>query len=424
MTNRQPVVRWVGVLAAITAIAGCTTQGEATSVSASGPASEPSVDAAALDTGAYPTTPRPAFGKATQDNILQVEGQRMAQFVVVPFEIDDDLTNAKMPTMVISGPSGLGMVLAPDTAKVPANEKMMMGFVDAAATSDESLRAGTKRALNNMVLRYLTPADARDAARQMADATAAGDKARPTTLPGLPDTLVVQAGHGGNKQMMAFTPHNSYVLYQWFETTPSQQNMLEPTVRKALALQSALIDKFPATPTKDEAKARGITGSSAPVVDQNHVLIYALPYTDDEIKKGVKTALPGGSIRAVYGPRGMAQMSSDPKTDFTMLTDVGATANAIEKSTVYRASTPDGAKTIVDISLASSRSQGWADAAVPVGLPAAKCQSKMLDTGTWYACYVQKGRYVGNYSAQNKKDVHQAISAQYVILTKADQNAN
>ncbi|MBD1319319.1 DUF7373 family lipoprotein [Gordonia hankookensis] len=423
MTKWQPVVRWVGVLAAITAIAGCTTQGEATSVSASGAASEPSVDVAALDTGAYPTAPRPAFGKATQDNILQVEGQRMAQFVVVPFEIDDDLTNANMPTMVISGPSNLGMVLAPDTAKVPANKKMLMGFVDAAATPDESLRAGTKRAINNMVLRYLTPADAKDAARQMADATATGDKSRVTTLPGLPDTLVVQGSSGGNKQMMAFTPHNSYVLYQWFETTPSQQNMLEPTVRKALALQSALIDKFPATPTKEEAKARGITGSSAPVVDQNHVLIYALPYTDDEIKKG-KAALPGGSIRAVYGPRGMAQMSGDPKTDFTMLTDVGSTANAIEKSTVYRASTPDGAKTIVDTSLTSSRSQGWADAESPVGLPAAKCQSKTLDTGTWYACYVQKGRYVGNYSARDKRDVHQAISAQYVILTKADQNAN
>ncbi|NDZ97408.1 hypothetical protein G3I13_22540 [Streptomyces sp. SID6673] len=423
MTKWQPVVRWAGVLAAITAIAGCTTQGEATSVSASGAASEPSVDVAALDTGAYPTAPRPAFGKATQDNILQVEGQRMAQFVVVPFEIDDDLTNANMPTMVISGPSNLGMVLAPDTAKVPANKKMLMGFVDAAATPDESLRAGTKRAINNMVLRYLTPADAKDAARQMADATATGDKSRVTTLPGLPDTLVVQGSSGGNKQMMAFTPHNSYVLYQWFETTPSQQNMLEPTVRKALALQSALIDKFPATPTKEEAKARGITGSSAPVVDQNHVLIYALPYTDDEIKKG-KAALPGGSIRAVYGPRGMAQMSGDPKTDFTMLTDVGSTANAIEKSTVYRASTPDGAKTIVDTSLTSSRSQGWADAESPVGLPAAKCQSKTLDTGTWYACYVQKGRYVGNYSARDKRDVHQAISAQYVILTKADQNAN
>ncbi|NED60120.1 hypothetical protein G3I15_04175, partial [Streptomyces sp. SID10244] len=307
--------------------------------------------------------------------------------------------------------------------KVPANKKMLMGFVDAAATPDESLRAGTKRAINNMVLRYLTPADAKDAARQMADATATGDKSRVTTLPGLPDTLVVQGSSGGNKQMMAFTPHNSYVLYQWFETTPSQQNMLEPTVRKALALQSALIDKFPATPTKEEAKARGITGSSAPVVDQNHVLIYALPYTDDEIKKG-KAALPGGSIRAVYGPRGMAQMSGDPKTDFTMLTDVGSTANAIEKSTVYRASTPDGAKTIVDTSLTSSRSQGWADAESPVGLPAAKCQSKTLDTGTWYACYVQKGRYVGNYSARDKRDVHQAISAQYVILTKADQNAN
>ncbi|MYR08269.1 hypothetical protein GTV32_19070 [Gordonia sp. SID5947] len=424
MRNWQPMVRCVGVVAAITAIAGCTTQGQATSESAaSGQTSEPSVDVAALDTGNYPTDPRPAFGKATQDNILQVEGQRMAQFVVVPFEIDEDLTNANLPTMVITGQNSLGPVFPADIAKVPANKNMLMGFVGTAATPDEKLRTGAK-SVSNMVLRYATAGDAAAAARQMADATAASDKVRTTTLPGLPDTHVVRTNSGGNSQMMAFTAHNTYVLYQWYETPPTQQVLQEPTIRKAIALQTALIDKFPATPTKNEAKARGITGSSAPVIDQNHVLIYALPYSDEDLKKGQNLALPGASIRAVYGPRGMAQMSGDPKTDFTLLTDVGSTANAVEKSTVYRATAADGAKKIVDTSLASNRSQGWADAPSPAGLPIAKCQSKTLESGTWYLCYVQKGRYVGTYSAPNPKDVQQAISAQYVILTKADQNAN
>lgn len=414
----------VGAAAAVALVlAGCSVDGEPTSdvagKAASSGAAEPSVDVSALDTGTYPTDPRPPFGTATQENILQIEGQRMAQFIVVPFEVDEDLTKAGMPTMVITGPSNVRLVLDRSAADVPANKAMVGGYVATASTPPESLRAGTKRALNNMVVRYLTPADATAAAKQMADATAANTKGRIGTLPGLPGTITVSHDSTDGKVLMAFTPRNNYVLYQWYETTPAQQDRLEPTIRTAVEKQSALIDKFPATPTKAEAAARGITGPTRPQMDQNHVLIYALPYSEEELKNP-QSGIPRGSIQAVYGPRGMAHQSSDPVTDFNVLTEVGSTANAVDKSTVYRASTPEGATKIVDTFLASNRNAGWTDAGSPPGLPSAKCQTN----STVFFCIVQKGRYVGSVSAREKKDAFQQISAQYVIFTKADQNAN
>ncbi|MEE3852257.1 hypothetical protein VZC37_18095 [Gordonia sp. LSe1-13] len=418
MKRVPTAARWLGVVAAAVALAGCTVEGTPTTTGAEGSAAEPSIDIAALDTGAYPTEPRAEFGTATEENILQIEGQRMAQFVVVPFEIDADLTKSGIPTMVISTRGNLRLVFSPEVADVPANRSMLGGYVSTASTPDENLRAGNKRSLNNMVLRYQTADDAEAAARQMAAAAADTGNTRPTTLPGLPGTLVVRTNSGGDRQILAFTPRDTYVLYQWYETTPEQQDLLEPTIRKAIGLQGPLIDRFPATPTRAEAAAQGITGSSAPQIDQDHVLIYALPYTDDELADA-ETGVPGGSVRAVYGPRGMAHTSSDPVTDYNVLTETGSTANAVERSTVYRAETSDGGRQIVEAFLSSNRNQGWEDIDSPPGLPIATCQSKER----FFYCLVQDGRYVASVSSPSPQDAYQQISAQYVILTKADQQA-
>ncbi len=420
-------VRWIPAAVAVVctagAVTGCATDGQAVSITgASSSATTPSIDVAALDTGGYPTSPRPPFGESTQENIQAIEGQRMAQYVLVPFEVDADLTRSTMPTYVITGARSLLPVMATDVADVPANSYLVGGFVSTAGNSTANLRSGTARALNNVVLRYLTPADALAAARQMAEKTAAFTKTEVTTLPGLPNTLVIRGSSGDNRQIMAFTPHRSYLLYQWYQTTTAQQDRLEPTIRKAVELQTPMIDRFPATPTKAESAA-GNTNPRKVMIDQNHILIYALPYTDDEMTANTGVMAPGATRRAVYGPRGMAHTSNDPVTDFRLLTDVGSTANASEKSVVYRATTDAGATTILDTFVASSHNRGWTDISGPPGLPIARCQ--VDPTGaSFYHCLVQVGRYVGEVSLDDKQDTYRQISAQYVILTKADQNAN
>ena len=87
--------RWypLAAAAAVTAgmLAACSTGGEPAPESSTTGSAEPTVDLTALDPGAYPTDPRPPFGVAEDSQLVQVESQRMAQFIVAPFEVDPDL---------------------------------------------------------------------------------------------------------------------------------------------------------------------------------------------------------------------------------------------------------------------------------------------------------------------------------------------
>ncbi|MDY6811638.1 MAG: hypothetical protein SW127_21955 [Actinomycetota bacterium] len=426
MTRWQPALRTMGIAATTAAtlatLTACSTDGEPATddAAASSSAAAASVDVAALDTGPYPTDPRPEFGRATDDQIVQVEGQRMAQFIVVPFEVDRDITDMKNPTSAIASRNNLTMILGEGTPEVPANDDLLYGFTTSASTPAANIRQGTSRGLNTVVLRYMTPEAATAAAQQLAEQVATNGDNTVTTLPDLPGTHVIHdTGTDDTHQLMTFTPHNSYVIYEWYETTTKQQDKLEPTVRKAISLQTALIDQFPATPTKDEAAARGITGPTRPIVDQDHVLIYTLPYTDEEMDNG-KTGLTPQSMRAVYGPRGMAHFSGDPVGTFNDLNAAGSTANAVERSVVYRAASDEQATTLMD----SYRRTDSADIGAPPGLPAAKCSTTNDSNNTTYTCHVKLGRYVGEIHSDNKQDAYQQTAAQYVLFTKAEQNEN
>lgn len=60
----------------------------------------------------------------------------------------------------------------------------------------------------------------------------------------------------------------------------------------------------------------------------------------------------------------------------------------------------------------------------PKGLPDAKCGKRLEQLGRVDVCYVLNGRYIGLAQDLDKTErVHQKISAQALILEKADQNA-
>lgn len=85
---------------------------------------------------------------------------------------------------------------------------------------------------------------------------------------------------------------------------------------------------------------------------------------------------------------------------------------------------PAGAENIVSaFTSANLGGGGWVASASLPGLPNATCQAARNGTPTRW-CVVALGRYVGAASAKDETDAHRQISAQYVILTKADQNAN
>ncbi|WP_461665915.1 DUF7373 family lipoprotein [Gordonia sputi] len=421
--RRGPKTLLASGFATVVLLSGCSVDGNA--VSDSDPAANAVIDVKSLDTGKYPTEPRKPFGEATGDQVVTYDAQRMAQYIVAPFEIDADLTDMGLPTQVLYSTTNLRVVVGDDVANVKANDAILYGYVVSASTPDETIRAGTKRELNNFVTRYLTAADATAAANQMADAYLKRPKATTVRPDGMSGSRVISlpGNTDGTDALVSITAHNTYVLYTYYQTTDAQKDKLEPAIKKAVDLQSALIDQFPATPTKAEREARN-QPKKVLMMDQNHILIYALPYTDQEIKDAkVKTPNPG-NVRAVYGPRSMSFFSSDPATEFRLLNEVGSTANAMDRGTVYRAKTPEGAKKIMDTFENSNRARGMKTVPAPPNLPAARCMSEVTQNITGYWCEVSYGRYVAELVGTDPKDVYQQTAAQYVILTKADQKAN
>ncbi len=379
------------------------------------------VDPAALDTGDYPTSPAPEFGRATDENILDVETQRLAEFVVAPFEVDPTLVSVKMPTMVIRSSQNLGVVLnggAPDIAK---NNGLLYGYVSTAATPTAAVTDPSKSVVQ-MVLRFTTADGAAAAAQQIhTDLTTVDSDDTgldtPETIAILPNTLVSTSEHsfdaGPTVSVNALTAHNDYLLYTYASAPADQKDWTAQAVATALEQQGPLIDQFPAQPTKEQ---NGGQGAEFPMIDQDKILIYALPEEDAQAQSG--------NDMASYGPRGMAHRSTNPPLTYRVLEETGSEHNAVYKTTVYRASDADGAQKIVDEFYNDLTSQGYADAPTPQGLPDAVCVAKDTVGGTQDYCMVILGRYVGEASGlDNKIDVDQQISAQYLILEQADQDA-
>lgn len=431
MKRWQSMVSMTAAVIVGTTLVSCSTDGEPTQTAAGSSSAEPTVDLAALDPGPYPTEPRPEFGVADDkdwNHFARVEGQRMAQFTVLPVEVDPGLVDAALQlTTPIPGPPSLDGLIYDGASKIKANGELVSGFSTKAASDDDPKNM---RSLQIMVLRYFTPKTAQAAAGELTDGFAqyARQKgANPVvgTLPGVNGAQTVATSTGGSNYLHTFTPHGVYVIFTW-ATAPSAQQA-EAMTRKAIPLQEKLIDQFPRTLTAKERRARGLDPQNLefPLEDQNKVLIYALPHSDEELS----SADPEGKVfvnhalRAVYGPRGLAHFTTDSENTFTILKNAGSTANAVERSFVYRADTDEKAK---ELAAAYAKSDDDPVAiAPPPGLSEdqAHCTSIPSASSTNYQCIVRVGRYVADVHSNNKGDVYQQASAQYLILTKADQNA-
>lgn len=152
-----PVRQFVAVVSILTtatvALAGCSTAGDA----------PPAADPAALDAGNYPTEPRPDLGRAG-DLGVYVEARRMADFVTMPFDVDRDLTGGYSQGAingVVKSASSLRSTLRISVPDGAANNFVNGFTVQRASAGSRGLY------LQNTVLRYGSPADARVAADEL-----------------------------------------------------------------------------------------------------------------------------------------------------------------------------------------------------------------------------------------------------------------
>lgn len=412
------------------------------------------VDLEALDTGPYPTEPAPPFGRADDKFILDYEGQRMAEYVLAPFEVEPTLTDALGIANVLRSSGAVKETVGEGADAVAKDNGFLVGYDAGAKRPDPDIQA-PRHELDNTMLRFSTPEGAAAAAQGFADAALRKEGAEPANLAwgpvggGARPHAVIRRYEdttGPKVVVESFAAQGDRVFRSYVTAPGDDEGWAKEVATKSVEQGLPLMAEFPARPTNEQVEA-GVPAMPPAIIDQDAILVYAIPEADEDAAFG--------DDLAVYGPRGMSHRSSNPPLDLKLLTEVGAEHTARGLTSVYRASDEAGAERIVQEFLTDARNKGRQDAPPPPGLPIAHCLTDSSPLGRQDTCLVRVGRYVGevqstasqvqygswakkaekengpagpsakdekNVDPLVKKDVDRLASAQYLILTKADQN--
>lgn len=378
------------------------------------------VDTSTLDTGDYPTR---AFdpGRADDTTIITYEAQRLADYVLPPWQIDPILRERSDPTMPIRSTSELGWTIGRNVTSAPENDYVLYGFASSAA---EPRAPGDPegRSLVQVVLRYVDPGSAAAAAaaihQKYQEASNSAGRYVPTSLPGKPDVFALRGRQrDGNQTLVVFTPINDTIVYSYLTFPPTESEWANRTAGSAIDRQSELIASYRGRPTKQQ---RGGKTIGYPERDPHKVLRYTIPVDKETVEKP-----KNGSANGVYGLRGLTHFESDPAQRYEALDQAGVKYQARAKTRVYRAASDDQARTLVDrLTRQMTTGQGFVPGESPPGLSTARCVRSDTSDGRRHQCFVRVGRYVGEVAGlDDQKDVWQRTSAQYMILQEADQKA-
>jgi hypothetical protein len=383
----------------VVAVAGCATvvQGAA----ARDPDFHPG-DAvpALLNPGNYPTTPSKKMGTGGADGAI-LEGQRMADFVVGPWEVDPTLLVIGYDaTMVWKNPAALQITLAPPAPDIAGRHQFLVGFGSGRASAGAP---GQGKALTNGVLRFPSPADATAAATEMGAPSAPQPRQSaptPFPVPGHPEAVAVSAkADDGTATVESYTPHGTYVFYDFGRSQDGNLDTAAGLVAKAIDLQGGRIDGF--TPT-DPAKFADLP------IDPTGLLARTLPPPKGQV------TIRNGS----WGPQGALHFAVDPVAAAKIFTGGDLVQKTFGTSMVFESKDAAGAKRFLDGSLADPSPTEKPVPGVP-GLPSAKC-SASGDTNPatpQFTCTLLFDRYVAVVASAQLPDAHQQAAAQYLMLT-------
>ncbi|WP_186244498.1 DUF7373 family lipoprotein [Mycobacterium simulans] len=392
------------VAAATILLPGCTSIIDGRAVLAPGAAGTDGVDVASLDTGNYPTTPRPPFGPAGDLRTGSwAEARRMATSVLGPWEADPSLdTYEQLNTGVVKGPSTVNFFLGSPLGDGLEGHNFVTGFSSARHSG-----TGTYKGLINVVLRLASPADATATVAAMAAKTAAltmpfADKpitTQPFSIPRHPDSAAVTyrwtdpRGGGERTSVIAITAHGPYVLCQSADSAQSPDTAAQ-LIATTLELQQPLIDKYTPPPVDQLAQLP---------IDPDGLLAHTVPPAQDN-----QTVEDG-----VYDQLGIRHYQDDPARTQALFKSVGLQqASYSVTASVYQTVDTDSARRVV-AELAAQAANTLKPATGVAGMPHAKCFQAPL--AFW--CVASADRYAFDAQSQHEADVHQIIAAQYRILT-------
>jgi len=358
-------------------------------------APRPVISPALLDVGRYPTAPRPPLGVAGNPALgAAADAQHMADFVVGPWEVDEKLVGTYLNSYYVLNSASVLKQLGPEGIATAAGQAgMINGFASARQVPD-------REAMVNAVLRFP------DAAAATAASTAMGEAAVRQPVKGVTPSAVAIPGHpdavastypftaNGSTQTSAtvrsFTPRGPYVFMHFVQSVDGVDRATG-LVAKAVDAQGPAIERF--TPATDLA---------AVPLDPTGLLARTLPAAASEVAKN-----------AVYAARGAEHFQSNPVASQTLFSDTGTTQVAMGDTNVYQTKDDGAAVMITNAFSQEMTSAGMATADTVTALPDSHCYALPQA----FYCVAPAGRYAIEARSEQLADVHQQLSAQYVMLT-------
>lgn len=400
---QRTTAAWLALLAAaVSLVVACTTVIPGTPVIAGNGAQlkvpQLVVDPTLLNVGPYQTKPRPALGTAgSHEEGVLIEAQRMANFVVGPWEVDPALKEQNsFGARVLTDTDALTQLGPPELAAVLGRHNFINGFASAR-------QAVNGKDLLNGVLRL---GDSASAAAAVSDLRAT-KLTEPTnwtspqqvSVPGHPDVLAIgytvadpETGRQWNA-LRSFAFHRSYVLTQVARVEGGIASAAQ-LVANIINLQRVIIDRFPATDLADFAEI---------TLDPTGLLARTLPLPQEE-------ATPVQNAR--YGKRGALHFQNDPIWSSALFDETIMDLAARARTNVYRLSDAYAALVLVDEFAADAE----ASAGKPVDgvqfMPASQC----IQVTQGFYCVASIDRYVIEARSRSLDDAHQQVAAQYTLL--------
>ncbi|AGB26677.1 hypothetical protein Mycsm_06540 (plasmid) [Mycobacterium sp. JS623] len=381
-------------------LASCSTAitGEAVKAADGPPPGQ--IDVALLDVGNYPTKPRPLGTAGTPELGAIAEGQRMANYVTGPWEVDPTLIRGYANSALVIKNAGAVKFVLPESLAAPAaRHNFITGYYTAREDTDH-------QELDNAVLRFADPASAADAAKEISDAAAVepvvNPPVTPVPIPGHPDTagfsqmFTESAKKLQWTQVRAFTAHGPFVLVMSAQATDNLDTAVR-LIATALDLQVPLIDQF--TPT-DPAQLAELP------IDPTGLLARTVP---------ISPAAASVNQLAVYQRRGSLQLQTDPTRSSKLFNDTDMNQMANAATSVYEARDAQAAQRITDGFFAEASATGMPAAPVKQ-MPSSRCLDISQGKVASFYCLATADRYAIEAQAAQLHDAQQKTAAQYALL--------
>jgi hypothetical protein len=435
--RRRAPVALACCVAALALVSGCSATVVGVPVPNAGVMTSLGADIRSLNVGSYPTIPSPPPGTAGSVGYgRMLEGQRMANFVVVPTEVDPELT--------IAIPQNTSTLTSADDLPDPVDQDDAPDFVVGFSTAR---RSPGPEVLMNLVLRFTDAARAADVAGDMAAAygrasgamsapsaheagtppagtptgtppagtpagtppagTPAGTRPAGTVpIPRHPGTLAFASDIGEGAELHSATAYGPYVLFQYARSRDGADRATA-LVARTLDLQEPLIDRFaPDDPSRFADLPADTTGllSRTLRLDPGYA-----PF-------------PGAWV---LRPRAALHFQDNAATAAAAFADAGVQAVSMGKATIYAAADAAGAQRLADKLTGDSLNHGYRPAAGVFGLPSARCLDGSRggdasdDSPRRFYCVASAGRYAFEVYSAEAADAHHEVAAQYLMLTRA-----